>query len=637
MTCSDKIDKDMTLTAKRLFRLIKDLAHADASRRRSAAEALSGADERAIYHLIKLLKDENPGVQDAAMHSIISIGGEVTAYMILPLLRGEPYLRNTAVIILKEIGTAAVPMLQELFSDKDNDVRKFAIDLISEIGYCTDHAHLLAILRGDPDVNVRVAAAKAIGSLRYNDGAPHLIEALRDEEWVCFAALESLAKIADESAIEEITSLLMMQSEAVRYAAINVLGTIGSFQACDALARHAEQAEGIEKMAAIRSLIQIGFIPKMPGISDSLIELFTDGDWDDRIIALRGLVEIKEDRALPHIIDIAGSLDQSEPESEERLHIIRDTLRKFGCTVGFTDILHNPSLRYRGRTLAIDIIGEMGCKNTVPSLMKLINDRLSGVRCATVRALGKMKIYEAKREIINAIQDGDGHVRREAVTALAQIGDAESVEPLLKLLESEKYNDVLEEAVKTLLTIDPASLFSNLDRYSDTVKEIIAMYSQNRDVLLRLSEDMNLGVRIAALSRIGTIHDESAYIKLKEALHDSQPEVRSVAIRGMADLHRYEELTPVLKDTNDWVRLQAVKAFGRSSNEDMLGVLASSLDDGALPVVLSAIEAIANIGSEKALDLITPLLQHHDQEIREKASEAIRFIQNAETIGNQTW
>ena len=623
----------MTLTTKRLSRLIKDLAHPDASKRRSAAEALSGADERAVYPLIRLLKDENPGVQDAAMHSIISIDGETTVYMILPLLRGEPFLRNTAVIILKEIGTAAVPLLQELFSDKDNNIRKFAIDLISEIGYCTHHDSLITILRDDPDTNVRVAAAKAIGALNYSDGVPHLIKALRDEEWVCFAALESLAGIADESAIEPILSLLRIPSEAVRYAAINTLGAIGSSHARDALIRHLEQAEGMEKIAAIRSLSQIGSIPKMPGVADALIELFTDGDWDDRLIALRGLVEIKEDRALPYIIDIAGSLEPSEPESEEKLFIIKGTLRKFGCTEGFIKILLNPSLKYRGRILAIDTIGEMGCENAVPSLMTLLNDRLNSVRSASFRALGKMNIREAQRGIITALEDGDGHIRREAVTALAHIGDKESVEPLLKILKAEKYNDVLEEAVKALLRIDPAVLRLNLNGYRDTVKEIIARYSQNRDVLLRLSSDVDLRVRVAALSRISTIHDDRVYKLLKEALHDPQPEIRRAAIRGMADMNCYEELPSVLKDKDDWVRIQAIKALGQSSNENMLEVLASSLDDGALSVVLSAIDAIANIGGKKALNVITPLLQHHTKEIREKAMEVIQIMQNTEIIG----
>ncbi len=453
---------------------MKDRAHPDASRRRAAAEALSGADERAIYPLIGLLRDENPGVQDAAMRSIISIGGEATAYMILPLLRGEPFLRNTAVTILKGIGDPAVPLLQELFTDKDNDVRKFAIDLVADIGYCTCPDRLIALLSGDPDPNVRVSAAKAIGALRFGEGVPHLIKALRDEEWVCFAALESLAEIADDSAVEPIQELLENPSEALRYAAIQTLGSIGSPRAREPLMRHFSRAEGIEKTASVRSLGQMGSVPQMPGVSDTLIELFTGGDWDDRLIALRGLVELKEERALMHIIDTAGSLDPSDPDSEETLFLIKDTLRQFGCTEGFISLLLNPSLKYRGRIFAIDVIGEMGCENAVPSLMKLLQDGLSNVRQASIRALGRMKIHDARSAIVGGLEDSDGHLRREAAAALSVIGGKESVEPLLKLLKTEPYDDVLEEAVRALLRIDPPELLSHLNEYRNNVKDIIA-------------------------------------------------------------------------------------------------------------------------------------------------------------------
>ena len=52
----------------------------DPSKRRNSAEALRDTDERAISSLIRALQDENPGVQDAPMRSIIAIVGEVTAY-----------------------------------------------------------------------------------------------------------------------------------------------------------------------------------------------------------------------------------------------------------------------------------------------------------------------------------------------------------------------------------------------------------------------------------------------------------------------------------------------------------------------------------------------------------------------------
>ena len=113
-------------------RILKNLSSPDVSKRRAAAESLADGDERAIYPLIQALRDTHPGVQDAATRSLIAIGGEVTAWMVLPLLREEAFFRNTAMVILKEIGAVALHHLPPLLRDKDDDVRKFAIEFFDE-------------------------------------------------------------------------------------------------------------------------------------------------------------------------------------------------------------------------------------------------------------------------------------------------------------------------------------------------------------------------------------------------------------------------------------------------------------------------------------------------------------------------
>ncbi|HWR89888.1 MAG TPA: HEAT repeat domain-containing protein, partial [Dissulfurispiraceae bacterium] len=121
-----------------LKRILLKLQSEDPSVRRLAAERLSEADERAIYPLIQALKDRHPGVQDAAMRSLVAIGGEVTAYMTLPLLREEPSVRNMAVVILGELGVHAVPLVYPLLGDKNGVIRKFAVDLLRKIGSGVD-------------------------------------------------------------------------------------------------------------------------------------------------------------------------------------------------------------------------------------------------------------------------------------------------------------------------------------------------------------------------------------------------------------------------------------------------------------------------------------------------------------------
>ncbi len=460
--------------------MIKTLSHSDPSKRRSASQALACGDERVIYPLIKALKDENPGVQDAAMRSLISIGGEVTAYMVIPLLRGEPLLRNTARIILKEIGVETVPLLHPLLKDKDDDIRQFAIDLISEIKSCSYPQEIVRVLETDSNPNVRASAARALGVLGYREALPSLINALRDDEWVCFSALESLAMIKDESSLGAIIPLLDSPSDAIRYAAIETLGRIGGANSINVLLGRLPKADTFEKRALVKVLVKTGITPSTFGVTDILIDMLKSDDWDERSTAIKGLADLRDERAIRTIIDIAGSLDSSEPEDEERLYHIKCALRRFGCTDVFVDVLNDPSVRYRGKVVVIEVIGELRFQKAVPSLIRLLKEDLKSVRKATVDALAVMEddevIWDA---LIEALYDHDGHVRRSAVAALGKVDNKKAFYPILDLLHKERDPDVIEEAVKSLLILDPEGFMSRLDGFDSGINALVQRHTRS--------------------------------------------------------------------------------------------------------------------------------------------------------------
>lgn len=448
------------------------LTHNDPSKRRVAAEELSQADERALYPLIKALRDDDLGVQDAAIQSLISIGGEVTAYMVIPLLREDSQLRNAAMLILKEISSEAVPLLKPLLYDKDDDIRKFAVDIICHAGKCNYPEILLEILRNDPNPNVRASAAKAIGVLDYKEATPELIKALQDEEWVCFSVLEALSLIKDESSVIDIAMLLDSDSLAIRYAAVETLGLMGYKSAKDYLIKHFLKSGFIERVAIVKSLVLIGEVPNLPDIYKFLLELLKSDDLKDKDIALNGLRIINDSKAIPEIINIAGSIDPSDPDSEDFLYSVRSVLSSFGCEDEFIKIVDDPNIRYRGKVIAIDILGILRCKKAVPSLVNLLKTDIRDIKRASINAIGEIKDPETIPVLIDSIESEDGHIRRSALSALGKIGDKNSFEPILKHLKKEIYKDVLEEAIKALLRIDKDRFLSMLDIFDNSIRKI---------------------------------------------------------------------------------------------------------------------------------------------------------------------
>jgi HEAT repeat protein len=609
-----------------LSTIIRDLAAPDPSERRIAAETLATADERAIYPLIQSLRDENPGVQDAAMRSLIAIGGEVTAYMTLPLLRESPFLRNTARIILSQIGTTAVPLLRPLLADKDDDIRTFAVDLISNIGSCEYPEEIKRLLEMDPNQNVRASAAKALGVLGYRNGLQALIGALKDSEWVCFSALESLSVINDDACIEPILVLLQNPSDTARYAAIETLGEIGSNRAIASLISLLPKSNDIEKTAIVKSLVQIGMTPAMAEVADLLVELFMKGDWDDRLLALKGLADLRYEQAIPAILDSAGALDPSAPESEDRLAAVKQALIRFGCAPPLIASLADPAVRFRAKTIAIEVIADLRCQEAVRPLLQIMDGDLREVRRSAALALAEMPGEEALQALRKCIDDRDGHIRNVAFSALGRIGDHTSFDHVFRHLDLENYQDVLEETVKALLMIDAERLFSYLNVLSPKVKEIIGRYTANIDVLLALSRDRELGIRLAALTGLGRIQDERAHKRLSEALAMGDLEMRKAAVLALGALHcSVADVKQALEDADMWVRLYAVKALGDSQDPTAATAVLPLLSDKDVPVVLSAIDSLVQLGSADSTTL-SVLRGHNDEAVRQRVATAMERL-----------
>lgn len=451
------------MTDKRLFRLIKDLNSEDASRRRLAVEELAAADERAIFPLIRALRDENPGVQDASIRSLISIGGDVTAYMVCPLLRDEsPFIRNSAIVILRSLGQVSIPFLYSLLKDRDEDVRKFAVDILGDIRDGVSLEIILPLFK-DLNPNVRASAAKTAGRLGYSEAVPYLIEALKDEEWVAFSAIEALGEIGGKEAICALTDVLSMEAEPLRIAAIDAIGRVGTRDAAETLKSYFRMAEGIEREMVIKSLLRFGVLPE-EDISEFILKLFEESnDWEDMLLYVKGFVMMRFHKAIPLIIDKAGSLDPSMPGSEEIIYQVKNNLLGFGCSDSILDVIKDPHFRYRGKVIAIDVIGELKCQKAVPILIELLESNVRDVRRASIEAIGNIDDMDAIKTLIDATDDYDSHVRRAAIAALGKMGAKEAFEPILKVLFKEPFEDVIYEAVKALLKIDKERLLSNVN------------------------------------------------------------------------------------------------------------------------------------------------------------------------------
>ena len=610
---------------RNIKKVIEKLSAGDPSVRRKAAEDLAEGDERGIYPLIKALSDENTGVQDAAMRSLIAFGGEIAAYMVLPLLRESSYLRNTGLIILRQLGAVSVPLLYPLLKDKDHDVRKFAIDLLSEIQTDVDASQIVVSLE-DVNANVRAAAAKALGDLGYRNAIPQLIGCLNDEEWVCFYALQSLGDLKAQEAASAIASLLSRPSEVVRFSAIETMGRLGSPAALPALMSYLPTASDDEGLVVVKSIIQIGATPDMTDLTKHIVNLFQESDWEDKVIALEGFSALKCREAIPLLVETAGQLDPFSTDSDEKTALLKRAILSIEGEEELLRLLDSPNLKYRGKSFVINILGEMKSKKAADRLSGYLKDVSRDLRRVSAEALGEIGEASAVEELMETSQtDTDAHVRRSAIEALGSIGSREAYKVLKGLLEVEKYPDLLEKIVESLIKIDREALLADISGYNSTIRKIIAHLAGDLKTLFILTEDSDARVKISAINGLGRIGSPEAIDRIISFLGSDDPEIRKAAVVSLGDAHWCSDgLSQALGDTDPWVRFYAVRSVALACDpEEAIGKISGMLTDTYIPVIMAAIDAIRDIGGREAFEALSVHEEHENSDVRAKIREVL--------------
>ena len=627
---------------KNIKKLVQKLLNdPEPSERRQSAEELSYFDERAIYPLIKALRDESTAVQEAATYALISIGnsenqrflvnpGELVTYMVIPLLREEEaYLRNTALLILTEIGNKSPHLIYQLLKDKDPDIRKFGLDLIADIKKGFDGAFIIPLLQ-DPNGNVRAAAARAIGELGYKEGISALIERLNDEEWIVFYVLQALAILNAEEAIEAIgDALLNTDSLIVKAEAIETLGKIGTDKVVGPLLKYFSIATRDEKKEIIKALIRIGIIPPGVDIKEELVGILKEGDWEEKTLAYKGVKLTNLVEVAPIIVEEAGALDPSCFDYDEKIELLQDTLLGIDSEDILIELLEKDKLKYRAKAFVINTLGKMRSKKSVPILIKLLEDEKRDVRIASSKALGEIGDEESiKPLIILSTEDPDANVRKAAIEALGMIKAKEAFSTLIGILEREIYPDIIEATVSALICIDQETFLSNIKSYKSEAKKALANITYSMeiiDMLLKCEDPEVVKSAIYALGRIGT---NEAISKLLEYISSDNKEFKKAAISSLGEASFCSDaLFECLKDEDPWIRYYSVKSIYKGCDpETLIEKISPLLKDPFPPVVLAVIEVLGEMGGGEVYELLCSLKEHPNPEIREKIEEVLNKI-----------
>lgn len=158
-----------------LASLLADLVAAEPSVRRAAARGLTAYPEAAMAACDRLEVETSPSVLAVLFNTLIHLQSPAVAGRLAALLRSEDAsLRNAAIEALQEMPDAVAPHFQELLSDKDSDVRIFAVNILGALRHARATEWLAGVVRNDQHVNVCAAAVDGLAEVGGQDAVKDL-------------------------------------------------------------------------------------------------------------------------------------------------------------------------------------------------------------------------------------------------------------------------------------------------------------------------------------------------------------------------------------------------------------------------------------------------------------------------------
>ncbi len=598
--------------------LVKALKDKDANVRAGAADPLVSIGESVISSLLPLMDAWDQYVRDGVVAVFGRIGLPVAPDLIAQISRTEPlaeetpqrflWKRDTAVrsiLAMKAVGIQ--PVIDNLITHKEEDVRALACQMLGQIADQTldspippEEASrvlepLLTRLNSDPAWTVRRKAALALGGLmdvgRLGGAVPALISHLKDPRpEVKAASAEALGRLGDPAAAGPlVNTLLTNRTGAVREIVV-ALERIGR-PALPALVPALATPELEVRKAATEAVAVIG----TPDAVVPLAGMLKDSDVTVRRLASDALRSLADARVVPQLVAslsdpdwhvyyacrdalanvgpaaVPGLIQALGSGNSRAAHMAEQALAKIGGPAVNALVAALVSPNVATRQWAAVALGDIG-EPAVEATIALLNDTTKPAygRAAAADALGrtgvKKKVFESLSRV-SATQEPE--VRKAALQALVRLADERSTQPLVAALEAPT-QDVRSVAMHLLMNW----------RLGDLRKTLEAALKRG---------DLNARRRAAivlaqqTISAATNIVGESGLEMLEKAVKPPA-ETETLLAAAVADP----------KEQAD-VRKAAVQALGYVGTERALEVLKPLLVPGN-PLATEAARAVAHIG-----------------------------------------
>jgi HEAT repeat protein len=231
--------------------------------------------------------------------------------------------------------------------------------------------------------------------------------------------------------------------------------------------------------------------------------------------------------------------------------------------------------------------------------------------------------YDFRRVFLNALEDEDAEVRREAIEGLVEDHSTLLMGRLLSMLRNDREESVREAAAIALGRFTYRAQCNKLG--------IPTEGSRLRDTLLAAARDKSEDEEVVrrAVESLGYYHEDKDVQELIALQYKKRDEFAESAVLAMGRTMN-PEWTPIimheLNSEEPAMRYEAAHSAGEMGLREAAPRLVDLIDDEDTEVRLMAIWALGQIGGAPASRALTENLQSSDPAIRDAAQEALQEI-----------
>ncbi len=285
------------------------------------------------------------------------------------------------------------------------------------------------------------------------------------------------------------------------------------------------------------------------------------------------------------------------------------------------------------------------------ALIDLLADSTNDeVRRRAAEALGELDEHDDRHEIVEALveaaESDDDAVASAAIDALDQLG-RDAIEALIQRLAGVEFEDgaadwVKAKAFRQALSADVAELRMAAANALGEVGD-----ADSVPPLVECFEDGDARVRARAARAAGMVGDARATDPLTGLLTDSTAGVRREAAESLGRIGNRQALQALLTlydDDNEMVRRIAVYGFGKFETDRPVDALVEALGDSSPAVrrtaVYSLIELLANVPTEQSHEIRETVVQRlaaGDGTVVEPLAELLRESTQVAQRRNAAW